>query len=150
MRHCSVAHFACHGKVDSDPPKSCILFSDWESIPFSVFDMTSEKFDRAELAYISACHAANSRNLALLNKAIHTAGACQLAGVPTFIGISWQIPDVHSARIAKDVYLAMLTGNRLDIRKAERGLHFAVRKIRDESLERNGSEHLIIPCNIYI
>ena len=104
IEQCSVAHFACHGEVDPDPSKSRILFSDWEIDSFSVADMAQRKLDQAELAYISACHAANNRNLQLLDESIHMAGAFQLAGFPTVIGTLWKIEDEHSAEVAKWVY----------------------------------------------
>jgi CHAT domain-containing protein len=62
-------------------------------------------------------------------------GACQLAGFPTVIGTSWRVPDLHSARVAESVYNAMLRDNGLDVRQAARGLHFAIRKVRDELLK---------------
>src|ERR1700737_5334522 len=62
MGQCSVVHFACHGDAKADPSKSQILFSDWESDSFSVADMAEIKLDNVQLAYLSACHAANNRN----------------------------------------------------------------------------------------
>lgn len=78
-----------------------MLFSDWETDSFSVADMAEKALDNAELAYISACQAANSRNFKLLDESIHMAGAFQLAGFPTVVGTLWQIQDKHSAEIAR-------------------------------------------------
>jgi CHAT domain-containing protein len=135
IKQCSIAHFACHGEVNPDPSKSRILLSDWETVSFSVSDMARIKLSQGQLGYLSTCHAANNRNLALLDEAIQMAGACQLAGFPAVVGALWQIPDEQSARVAECVYRAMLTGakDKLDIRKAANGLHFAIREIREKS-----------------
>jgi hypothetical protein len=130
---CSVAHFACHGEVDSDPSKSRLLLSDWESNSFSVGVVAQQNIQCARLAYISACQAATSRDLKLLNESIHLTGAFQLAGFPSVIGTLWQINDKRSAEIAKHVYSALITedGN-FDFRNACSGLHFGIRKVREE------------------
>ena len=137
IEQCSIVHFACHGEVDRDPSKSRILLSDWETNTFYVADMAQRRLDQAELAYISACYAANNRNFELQDESIHMAGAFQLAGFPSVIGTLWKIDDEHSAKVAKCVYGAMLVDNKLDIRRAARGLHFAIRKVREQLLKES-------------
>jgi CHAT domain-containing protein len=140
IEQCSVAHFACHGEVNLDPSKSRLLFSDWETKSFFVADMAQKKLDQAELAYISACHTANNRNVQLLDESIHMAGAFQLAGFQTVIGTLWRIEDEHSVEVAKCVYHAILTAeDKLNIRNAARGLHFAIRKLRELLLKKSRS-----------
>jgi CHAT domain-containing protein len=104
------------------------------------------KLDQAQMAYLSACHAANNRNLALLDEAIHMAGACQLAGFPTVIGTLWRISDMYSATVAESLYRAMfISHDELEIQNAARSLHFAVRKLRDETSLRVGSKIFLDP-----
>ena len=67
------------------------------------------------------------------------AGAFQLAGFPTVIGTMWQIPDRNSATVAEGVYRGMLVDEgELDVRKAACSLHFAIRKVRNESEYQRG------------
>ena len=133
----AVVHFACHGQVYPNPSKSRLLFSDWEIDPFSVADMAGIELEHPRLEVLSACHAANMRNLTLIDEAIHMAGACQLAGFPTVIGTLWQVQDQFSPVISEYLYRGMLTGDGiLDVSKAAAALHFAVRKVREESKER--------------
>lgn len=141
LRHCSIAHFACHGEVnESDPSKSQVLLADWETNPLSVADMAAIKLDQVQLAYLSACHAANSRNLHLLDESIHMAGACQFAGFPTAIGTLWQASDKESTTVAERLYSAILTPEgKLDCQKAASGLHFAMRKVKESSKHTYGS-----------
>lgn len=101
IKNCSIAQFACHGEVDPNPSKSRILLSDWEIDPLSVADMAVIKLHNGHLAYLSTCHAANNRNLALLDEAMHMAGSCQLAGFPVVVGTLWQVSGEFSARVAE-------------------------------------------------
>jgi CHAT domain-containing protein len=131
IRRCSIAHFACHGEVASDPSMSRILLSDWETTPLTVAEVALVTLKNPQLAYLSACHTANTRRLELLDEAIHLARAFQLAGFPSVIGTLWQVADCTSATVAADVYHAMISNDRLDVSKAAAGLHFAVRRIKD-------------------
>lgn len=137
---CSIAHFACHGKVESNPSKSHLMLSDWESTLFSVADMTDIGLSGAKLAVLSACNTANTSDYRLLDEAIHMASACQLAGFPTVIGTLWQVQDAYAPTVAEYLYRTIIVGNgTLDISKAAEGLHFAVRKIREESRKFRGA-----------
>jgi tetratricopeptide (TPR) repeat protein len=132
LEQSSIVHLACHGELDRNPSNSQLLFQDWETNPFRVSDMAAADLDKARLAILSACHAANMRDVTLLDEAIHMAGACQLAGFPTVIGTLWQVQDQHSPTISAGLYRAMLMENgELDVEKAAEGLHFAVRKVRE-------------------
>ena len=72
IKKCSIVHFACHGQADPDPSKSRIILSDHS---LSVSDIVQIKLDKAEFAYISACHAANNREHDLLDEAVHIGGS---------------------------------------------------------------------------
>lgn len=131
LRHCSIVHFACHGEMDSNPSYSRILFTDWEEDPFLVQDMGTAGLSwRAQLAYLSACHAGTSKDMFLLDEAMHMTGACQLAGFPAAVGTLWKVLDEYAPVFADDIYSAMLKGNTLDVGQAARGLHFAMRKVK--------------------
>ena len=142
IRESSIAHFICHGQWDPDPSQSLFLFSDWETNSFSVADMTSVKPHYAQLAYLSACHSANNRSLPLIDEALHMAGACQLAGFPTVVGTLWQISDINSATVSEMLYGAMLMNGKIETGHAAKGLHFAIRKIRDKTKVVKGSKIL--------
>ena len=55
-----VVHFACHGHSDSDPSQSQLLLCDWETAPLTVSDIASLNLQVPQLAYLSACHTANT------------------------------------------------------------------------------------------
>lgn len=131
IQHCSIIHFACHGEMDLNPSFSRILFTDWETDPFLVQDMNRANLGHeAQLAYLSACHAGSSKDMFLLDEAMHMTGACHLAGFPSVVGTLWQAMDEYAPLVAQDVYHAMLMEGTLNIREAARGLHFALRRIK--------------------
>jgi hypothetical protein len=43
----------------------------------------------------------------------------------------WQVDDQCSAQVAKDVYASMLAAEGIDAGETARGLHHAVRKLRE-------------------
>ncbi|KAI1192332.1 CHAT domain-containing protein [Nemania serpens] len=131
LRRSSIVHFACHGEMHANPSLSRMLFDDWEDDLFSVHDMARTNLVRqARLAYLSACHASTSKDMFLLDEAMHMTGACQLAGFPAVIGTLWKVLDQYAPTVARDVYAGMFSQGSLDVGLAARALHFALRSLR--------------------
>lgn len=132
---CQIVHFACHGHSSlSNPSESRLILKDWVSDPLTVADLTAMKLDRCQLAYLSACHAANNPDINLLEEGIHLAGACQLAGFPYVIGTLWVIDDKESAALAPSVYHNMLDeSGHIDVMRSAHGLHHAILQLRDHT-----------------
>ena len=102
IREGQITHFACHGQSSyPDPSQSRLLLRDWKVDPLTVADLTTLNLKYSQLAYLSACYAADNRVFELLDEAIHLAGGCQLAGFPNVIGTLWKIHDIHSAKRCK-------------------------------------------------
>jgi CHAT domain-containing protein len=94
------------------------------------------KLKNAQLAYLSACHAAANRVEDLLDEGIHLAGACQIAGFPHVIGTLWSIHDKHSVQVAEVVYGSIFprSGKKVvDFAQTAAGLHSAIRQLREEN-----------------
>ncbi|KAK0708032.1 CHAT domain-containing protein [Lasiosphaeris hirsuta] len=134
IQRCSAVHFACHGEMHADPSRSRILLCDWEHDPFSVHDMAAANLihQEAKLAYLSACHAGTTKNVLLLDEAMHMTGACQLAGFPAVIGTLWKVLDEYAPVVARDVYQGILDPDQLDVGRTAQALHFAVLKLRKQ------------------
>lgn len=97
-------HFACHGTYNpADPTASSLALSDGT---LSVLDIADERLDRAELAFLSACHTAHGR-LDVADEAMHMAAAFQLAGYQHVIGTLWSVRDSAAPEIANAVYAAL-------------------------------------------
>lgn len=145
LRDCAIAHFACHTKMDPfDPSKTQIFLDDWETNHFTIADITSMKFDKAQMAYISGCQFENG-NYGQVNE-VSLAENFQLAGFPTIIGTLWQNPNDDSAAVVRSVYQSMISKeNMLDNRKAALSLHFAIRELRERSTVVMRNQILIDP-----
>ena len=138
--------------------QSKLLLSDWQTEPLTVLDLISQNLESSQLAYLSACHTASTRDLSLLDEAIHLASAIQMAGYPSVIGSLWQVVDEHSAVVAKEAYSWMLEGaeNYVDVQKSAEALHRAVSRLREKtrtvprSARKNQSDPLVWASYIHM
>ena len=134
-----IVHMSCHGYSSAeDPSQSMLLLRDWKVSPLTVSDLISMKFQLPQLAFLSACHMASTRDVYLLDESINVASAIQLAGYPSVVGTLWQVTDMHSPEVARDVYSWMLVGAKLETRRSAEGLHRAVRALRDRTRIKPG------------
>ncbi|KAH8646726.1 CHAT domain-containing protein [Xylariales sp. PMI_506] len=144
VRDAAVVHFSCHGVVSPDPSRSAILLSDWQTAPLSAEDIARLPLRQARLAFLSACHSASNVSLALLDEAIHLAGAWAMAGFHSVIGTLWHVDDAVSADVAASFYAALVVAKNVsgqntvnskdefDFEAGARSLHFAVRKVLEK------------------
>jgi tetratricopeptide (TPR) repeat protein len=145
LTRCSIVHFACHGVSDQgDPSKNKLLLRDWRQRPLNFRILSKTEFSRCRLAYLSACGSAENKNLELSDESVHLVGGFQIANVPTVIGTSWKIDDSESATVVERFYADLLEDADIDIRRASKALHKAVRHQRD-----NGARPLIWGATIY-
>ena len=136
---CQIVHLACHGYSAPDPSQSMLLLEDWKTSPLKVLDLMSLNIRNTQLAFLSACHTASSRDPNLLDESINLTSAVQLAGFPSVIGTLWHVMDPDSAELARDVYAQMLTsGKQFDTRRSAEGLHHAVRKLKQKTRKTEG------------
>jgi tetratricopeptide (TPR) repeat protein len=136
LRTCQIVHFACHGKsIPFAPRWSRLLLKDSNSL--AVEDIVRLQLEHPQFAYLSACQTAAIRDSQNLDEAIHLAGACQLAGFPHVIATLWQVTDSDSIEVAQDVYSSMtnIHAGAIDVAVASRGLHAAVRRLRDKEVQ---------------
>ena len=153
LRECQIVHFSCHGLSSPvDPSLSSLLLSDWKTNPLTVSDLRSLRIELGELAYLSACHSANSLNseMRLLDESIHLSSAFQLAGFQSVIATLWYVYDTQSATVAKQVYLSMLDESmKIQSERSAEALHHAVRRLRDDlrrvpNMSRRGPDNPLI------
>lgn len=136
-----IAHFACHGLLDSeDPSKSALLLQDCairnqlkQQQPFCVWIIIKMQMEKCGLVYLSACDSGANRDLLLRDEGLHVAGAFHLAGVPHVVSALWKVRDSISADLARYFY-ANLKNNlgELDLRRSGDALHIAVQRLRDQ------------------
>jgi hypothetical protein len=134
LAHCNYAHFACHSYSDpADPSQSRLLLHDHQHDPLTVAALASLTFDRAQLAYLSACSTAIVTNINLLDEAIHLTSALQLAGFRHVIGTLWEVGDTAAFKVADTFYAALASfDGTLSPDHAAYALHGAIRAQRDK------------------
>ena len=138
LQACRIFHFAGHGQSNSiEPSKSCLLLQDWESSLLTVGDLRDHKLQENPpfLAYLSACSTAANEADRLVDEGIHLVSALQLAGFRHVIGTLWEVSDEHCVDVAKVVYETLRDKGMTDIAIC-RGLHRAIRALRDGRVER--------------
>jgi CHAT domain-containing protein len=131
---CTMFHFAGHGESHpSDPSKSSLLVTDWKSHPLTVEHLIGSNLSQKSpwLAYLSACSTSESQAENLHDEAIHLVTACQLAGFQHVVGSLWEVSDRYSVNVAEEVYKTIVDGGFIDGEKVSRGVHNAVRRLRD-------------------
>ena len=133
MQNASIVHFVCHGIADSDDPtKSRLLLSDHVTAPFDVRAWHKAKLDNCQLAYLSACETAMTKNLALKDEGIHIANAALMAGVPNVIATWWRVVDEESVSMASGFYENLGDGcGGFDIARSGRAIHAVAKVLRD-------------------
>lgn len=142
LNNCKIFHFAGHGSSDTqDPSKSKLHLEDWEKNPLTVSDLRISVLDAKSpyLAYLSACSTSENQKDELIDEGIHLVGACQLAGFRHVIGTMWRVSDRHSVNVARMFYETIRDIGMTDDAVC-RGLHNALRKLRDKGDESFSTE----------
>ncbi|KAL9113599.1 MAG: hypothetical protein Q9227_002337 [Pyrenula ochraceoflavens] len=137
LKSTTVAHFACHGYADvANPSASRLVLPDYKTAPLTANRIGTLNLTEANLAYISACQSALSRDQGLANEGITIASAFQLAGFPSVVGTLWQALDSVAIVMTGYFYAALYQAQTLDPGKTfssedvARALHVAVSQTR--------------------
>jgi len=103
------AHFACHAAtVLPDPSASYLVLHDHDSCPLTVLDISRQRLQAAEFAFLSACSTASADGT-LPDEAINLASAFQLAGYRRVVATMWPIDDGQAAGLARQFYTGLTT-----------------------------------------
>lgn len=121
-------HFSCHGDSDRVNPSASHLFVA-EAKELTVLEV-SEKCIDGEFAFLAACRTSQS-GLALVDEAVHLAGAFQLAGYRHVLAAMWPIADEVALTISRSVYTLISPGSP-SVEHTAAILHDTVRKVRNE------------------
>ncbi|RYP81636.1 hypothetical protein DL770_005844 [Monosporascus sp. CRB-9-2] len=140
LQACRIFHFAGHGLSDPiEPSQSCLLLEDWKSNPLTVGDFRDRRFQDNPpfLGYLSACSTGANEAARLADEGIHLVSALQLAGFRHVVGTLWEVSDRHCVDVARVLYETLRDEGMTDAAVC-RGLHRAVRALRDGRIEREG------------
>ncbi len=98
-------HLSCHGFVLPDKPLDS--YFQLQERHLTVKDIIDARLDKAEFAFLSACHSA-AAGFQLPDENIHLAAALQFAGFHSVVGTMWEMFDAEGPRIARDFYKKMM------------------------------------------
>ncbi|KAI0893976.1 CHAT domain-containing protein [Annulohypoxylon nitens] len=133
LQHCTMFHFAGHGKSDTvDPLQSSLIVADGLITVENLIGLNLNQ-NPPLLAYLSACLTGNIKVERLLDEGIHLAASFLAAGFQNVIGSLWKVGDDDSARIAEMVYKYLVEFH-LTSESVPLALHHALRKMREPSL----------------
>ncbi|KAL8369387.1 hypothetical protein RB599_010631 [Gaeumannomyces hyphopodioides] len=139
LRASRIFHFAGHGQSDPvEPSQSCLLLEDWKTNPLTVGDLRDQRLQEnlPFLGYLSACSTGANKVDKLADEGIHLISAMQLAGFRHVVGTLWEVSDEHCVDVAKVFYQTLRDEGMTDVTVC-RGLHRAVRALRDGQIGRN-------------
>ena len=142
LQECNVAHFACHGVSDLlDPSSSGLILQTAGTVTeeprqdiLTVREVSLAHLSRAEIAYLSACSAAQNQALRLSDEVLHVVSGFQVAGFRHVVGCLWPSDDKVCVEVSKSFHSELGQGGatRLDDdRAAALALHRAVAKVRE-------------------
>ena len=131
LQSSTIAHFACHAKLnEEDPSKSQLRLQDWGSCPLEVSMLMELDLSHCQLVYLSACETAVSKDLELRDEGIHISGGFQMAGVPNTIATWWEIEDRYPVYTAMGFYKDLIRGGFLDTTRCATSLREAILAMR--------------------
>ncbi|KLO05393.1 hypothetical protein SCHPADRAFT_933660 [Schizopora paradoxa] len=123
-------HFACHGHREQESFRS--WFQLYGNERLELLDFIQARLPDAELAFLSACHAAAVDAQGTPDEVIHLAGALQFCGFRSVVGTLWAMADVDGPDVADDFYSHMISDNEkaMDFIQSAVGLNVAVKEMR--------------------
>ncbi|KAF4420580.1 TPR domain-containing [Fusarium acutatum] len=145
MKTCTVFHYAGHGSAQfANPSDSCLFLKDWQSNALTVDRLHGIHIQdsRPFLAYLSACETRASDKVQLLDESLDLTSAFQLAGFRHVVGTLWVVSDQRCVDVAKEFYQVIQNEGLTDT-SISRGLHFAIRNVRDKQISPMGKSRKI-------
>ncbi|MEU0166169.1 CHAT domain-containing protein [Streptomyces iakyrus] len=124
LGHHSCLHFAGHGINTSDG--TLLLLHDSDDRPLTTREVLDHDLPGGDLAYLSACEAAQTSVL-LPDEATHFGAALSVAGYRHVIGTLWRVDDGVAAETARRFYGRLAASDAFDPALA---LHRTVRDLR--------------------
>ena len=127
-------HFACHGHREQESFHSWFQLYDKQRL--ELLDLIHARLPNAELAFLSACHAAAVDAQGTPDEVIHLAGALQFCGFRSVIGTLWAMADVDGPDVADDFYGYMIpqNGPLKEFMQSAEGLNVVTKEMRKRKI----------------
>ena len=141
LKACRIFHFAGHGHSDlTEPSQSCLLLEDWKTNPLTVGDLRDHRLQENPpfLGFLSACSTGANKAVKLADEGVNLINAFQLAGFRHVVGTLWEVLDLHCVNVTRVLYETLRDEGMTDVAVC-RGLHRAVRALRDGEIAADGT-----------
>ncbi|KAH8822467.1 TPR-like protein [Flagelloscypha sp. PMI_526] len=129
-------HLACHGTQRfPDPMESSFALNDGA---LTLASLMQKSMGNAQFAFLSACQTATG-DQTIPDEAMHLTSGMLAAGFRSVVGTMWSIQDRVAPEVAETFYATLFEEGRKSEWKLKPepayALHFALKKLRDESTE---------------
>ena len=144
LHSCNMFHFSGMSRADPKPLKANLLLDDWLTDPLTIADIRNLKLQRnvPVLSFLSTCDSAGTPSRGIVDEPMHFAGAFQLAGFRHVIGAQRSVSDQACVDVAR-VFYKLIQEEGLTDRSIHRGLHQAVRRLRDRERKTKPDDGLV-------
>ncbi|KAI9462872.1 CHAT domain-containing protein [Lactarius psammicola] len=136
-----LAHFACHGVLETGKPFDASLKLHGGS-RLTLLEIVRSRLPDAEFAFLSCCHTAEITEDSIADEALHLTAAMQYCGFRSVVGTMWEMADTDGQDLAKSFYKSLLSSQKSGVPYYERSagaLRDATQKLRGKrgiTLER--------------
>ena len=141
LRGSQLAHFACHGRLETGKPFDA-SFKLYGNSRLTLLDIVQSQLPDAEFAFLSCCHAAEITEASIADEALHLTAAMQYCGFRSVVGTMWEMADTDGRDLARSFYKSLFSSEEPGVPYYERtagALRVATQKLRKKrgiSLER--------------
>jgi CHAT domain-containing protein len=141
LRGSQLAHFACHGVLETGKPFDA-SFKLFGGSRLTLLEIVRSQLPDAEFAFLSCCHAAEITEESLADEALHLTAAMQYCGFRSVVGTMWEMADTDGRDLAKSFYKSLFSNQETGVPYYERSagaLRDATKKLREKrgiTLER--------------
>jgi tetratricopeptide (TPR) repeat protein len=141
LRSSQLAHFACHGILETGKPFEA-SFKLHGGSRLTLLDLVRSRLPDAEFAFLSCCHTAEITEESIADEALHLTAAMQYCGFRSVVGTMWEMADTDGLDLAKSFYKSLFSSRETGVPYYERSagaLRDATQKLRDKrgiTLER--------------
>ncbi|KAH9025975.1 CHAT domain-containing protein [Lactarius pseudohatsudake] len=141
LRGNRLAHFACHGVLETGKPFEA-SFKLHGGSRLTLLDIVRSRLPNAEFAFLSCCHAAEITGDSLADEGLHLTAAMQYCGFRSVVGTMWEMADTDGRDLAKSFYTSLFSSEKPGVpyyQRSAEALRDATRKLRGKrgvSLER--------------
>jgi CHAT domain-containing protein len=139
LRGSQLAHFACHGVLETGKPFDA-SFKLHGGSHLTLLDIVRSQLPHAEFAFLSCCHAAEITEESVADEALHLTAAMQYCGFRSVVGTMWEMADTDGRDLAKSFYRSLFSSRETSVPYYER----SAEALRDATQKLEGKRGITL------